>query len=96
MLKGNAVILEWLRSPLVYRGDPVFRDALLNLAARHVDRRAVARHYLHLGQRQRRTYFGDGKSAAVKKLFYALRPAAALRWMRAHPKLRCRRCTSRR
>jgi uncharacterized protein len=85
MLKGNAVALEWLRSPLVYRGDPGFRDAMLALAARHVDRDAVARHYLHLGERQRRTYFGDGKSIAVKKLFYALRPAAALRWMRMHP-----------
>lgn len=84
MLKGNAVILEWLRSPVVYRGDAGFRDSLLDLAQRHADRRLIGRHYLHLGERQRRTYFGDGKSIAVKKLFYALRPAAALRWMRVH------------
>lgn len=84
MLKGNAVILEWLRSPVVYRGDARFRDALLDLAQRHADRRLIGRHYMHLGERQRRTYFGDGKSVAVKKLFYALRPAAALRWMRVH------------
>lgn len=84
MLKGNAVVLEWLRSPLVYRGDAKFRDMLLDLANTHVDRNAVGRHYLHLGERQRRTYFGDGKSVATKKLFYALRPAAALRWLRLH------------
>ena len=84
MLKGNAVVLEWLRSPLIYRGDATFRDALLDLAHRHVDRRAIGCHYLHLGERQRRTYFGDGKSVATKKLFYALRPAAALRWLRSH------------
>lgn len=85
MLKGNAVALEWLQSPCVYRGDAGFRDAWLALAQRHVDRRAIGRHYLHLGEKQRRTYFGDGKSVAIKKLFYALRPAAALRWLRLHP-----------
>jgi predicted nucleotidyltransferase len=40
---------------------------------------------LHLGERQRRTYFGDGKDVPQKKIFYALRPAAALRWLRLHP-----------
>lgn len=85
MLKGNAVVLEWLRSPIAYRCDPEFRDSLLALARRCADRRLIGRHYLHLGERQRRTYFGDGKSIALKKLFYALRPAAALRWLRIHP-----------
>jgi len=85
MLKGNAVIIEWLRSPIVYRGDPVFRDEFLELAERCTERSLIARHYLHLGERQRNTYFGDGKDVAIKKLFYALRPAAALRWMRLRP-----------
>ncbi len=84
MLKGNAVVLEWLRSPIAYRCDPGFRDAFLALARDCADRRLIGRHYLHLGERQRRTYFGDGKSVALKKLFYALRPAAALRWLRMH------------
>jgi predicted nucleotidyltransferase len=48
------------------------------------DRELVARHYLHLGERQRRTYFADSKQVQLKKIFYALRPAAALRWMRHH------------
>jgi uncharacterized protein len=84
MLKGNAVILEWLRSPFVYRGDAGFRAAFLALAQRHASRGRIARHYLHLGERQRQTYFADTDQVAIKKLFYALRPAAALRWMRAH------------
>jgi predicted nucleotidyltransferase len=33
---------------------------------------------------KRATDFGDVKSVAVKKLFYALRSAAALRWLRRH------------
>jgi predicted nucleotidyltransferase len=85
LLKGNAVVLEWLRSPIVYRGDLAFRDALLEFAERFADRRMIGRHYLHLGERQRRVYFGDGFEVAQKKIFYALRPAAALRWMRLHP-----------
>jgi predicted nucleotidyltransferase len=85
LLKGNAVVIEWLTSPIIYRGDPWLRDSLLDLAERFTDRDAIARHYLHLGDGQRRAYFADEKYVSLKKLFYALRPAAALRWMREHP-----------
>lgn len=83
MLKGNAVAVEWLQSPIHYRYDPAFRDALLGLAAEHGARDAVRRHYMHLGEAQWRRYPAEG-DAPVKKLFYALRPAAALRWLRLH------------
>jgi predicted nucleotidyltransferase len=85
LLKGNAVIIEWLTSPIVYGGDAQFREDFLALAARHASRELIGRHYLHLGERQRRVYFGEGKRVAQKKIFYALRPAAALRWLRLHP-----------
>jgi predicted nucleotidyltransferase len=85
LLKGNAVIIEWLTSPIVYGGDSQFRDEFLALAARHASRELIGRHYLHLGDRQRRVYFGEGRRVAQKKIFYALRPAAALRWLRLHP-----------
>ncbi len=84
LLKGNAVILEWLRSPIVYCGEPEFRAELLDFALAFADRSLVGRHYLHLGERQRRVYFGDDKDVPLKKIFYALRPAAALRWLRMH------------
>lgn len=85
LVKGNAVAVEWLMSPIIYDGDRAFRDELAAFAAQHADRVGVARHYLHLGEKQRRTYFADGKHVHLKKLFYALRPAAALRWLRLHP-----------
>lgn len=85
LLKGNAVIIEWLRSPIVYRGEVGFRDDLIAFATAFAHRTLIARHYLHLGERQRRTYFGDGQDVALKKIFYALRPAATLRWLRLHP-----------
>lgn len=85
LLKGNAVIIEWLRSPVVYRGETWFRDDFLRFAQRVANREAIARHYLHLGERQRRVYFGDGTAVAQKKIFYALRPAATLRWLWMRP-----------
>ena len=85
ILKGNAVAIEWLQSPITYRGDPAFRAAMLAFADRTANREAIARHYLPLGLRQYRTYFADRKQVALKKTFYALRPAVALRWLRRHP-----------
>jgi hypothetical protein len=85
LLKGNAVLVEWLMSPIVYDGDAEFREELIGLARRHADAAGTARHYLHLGEGQRKTYFAPGKPVQLKKIFYALRPAAALRWLRMHP-----------
>ncbi len=85
LLKGNAVIVEWLRSPVVYRGQAWFSDGFLEFARLAATREAIGHHYLHLGERQRRVYFGDGTNGAQKKMFYALRPAATLRWLRMRP-----------
>lgn len=85
LLKGNAVVIEWLTSPIHYGTDVEFRDAFLALARNVADRALIGRHYLHLGERQRRTHFREGKPVPQKKVFYALRPAAALRWLRLHP-----------
>ena len=85
VLKGNAVVTEWLTSPIVYRGDVQFRDDLIAFARTFSRRAGIQRHYLHLGEQQRRTHFADGEKVPLKKLFYALRPAAALRWLRLNP-----------
>jgi predicted nucleotidyltransferase len=79
------VVIEWLTSPYAYAGNAEFRDQALALAKAVARPAAIARHYLHLGERQRRTYFADERAVEIKKLFYALRPAIALRWLRLHP-----------
>lgn len=84
LLKGNAVVVEWLQSPIAYRDAPWFRDALLGFAERWLDRGRVINHYLHLGREQQRRHLTDVE-VPVKKLFYSLRPAAALCWLEAHP-----------
>lgn len=82
LLKGNAVVIEWLMSPIDCHREPCFSDELLALARDVVDRDRLVYHYLHLGERQRRTYFADLTNVKRKKLFYALRPALVLRWLR--------------
>ncbi len=84
LVKGNAVVVEWLRSPYVYAGDVEFRREFLALADDVADRSAVGRHYVHvaLGQWER---YGDEQEMSLKKLFYVLRPAATVRWLEAHP-----------
>jgi len=82
VVKGNAVISEWLRSPIVYSGDVTFRDSLLTLAEDVSDRVLLTRHYLHVG---RNKWPDDTRDASLKKIFYSLRPAATLLWLRSHP-----------
>jgi predicted nucleotidyltransferase len=85
LLKGNAVVIEWLTSPIVYRAVIEFRDEMLEFARAFADPIRIQRHYLHLGASQRATYLAGSELVPLKKLFYALRPAAALRWMRVNP-----------
>ena len=81
LLKGNAVVVEWLRSPIIYSGDVEFRDSLLELAGLVTQRALIGRHYLHVG---RQKWTPDVADMSIKKIFYSLRPAAVLRWMRTN------------
>lgn len=85
LLKGNAVVNEWLSSPIIYRGDVGFRDEMAALAAHVASPVSVARHYLRLGRAQFAPFRGEDGAKPFKKLFYALRPALALEWMARRP-----------
>lgn len=82
LLKGNAVVVEWLRSPIVYTGDAEFRAELLELAEQVSNRSLIGRHYLHVGRNQ---WKPGATEMSLKKIFYSVRPAAVLRWMSDHP-----------
>jgi predicted nucleotidyltransferase len=84
-VNGNATVSEWLRSPIVYDGDPAFRDRLLAVVGQVADRAAIGRHYLHVGRDHWRSSGAEaGGECHLKRVFYALRPAAALHWMAHH------------
>ncbi len=85
LLKGNAVILEWLQSPIHYGVDPWFQTAFLELGREVADRNLALRHYFHTAERQRALHLGNAAQVPAKKLFYVLRPMLALRWLRLRP-----------
>jgi uncharacterized protein len=85
LLNGNAVIIEWLTSPIIYQADSAFRDEFRALVDQVADRDRIALHYLHLGRGIVAKYLPDLANVTLKKVFYALRPAIALRWLRLNP-----------
>ncbi|MFD1333011.1 DNA polymerase beta superfamily protein [Methylopila musalis] len=85
LLNGNAVVIEWLTSPIAYGVDERFRAAFLAFAEQVADRDRIARHYRGLGYAHQEQHLRDGQPIALKKLFYMVRPAAALRWLRLRP-----------
>ncbi|MBB4238772.1 nucleotidyltransferase domain-containing protein [Rhizobium esperanzae] len=79
-LKGNAVVVEWLKSPIVYEEEAGFRSRLGELLDLIMVPEKVAAHYVGL-MRQHFQSQGEG-AIKLKKLLYTVRPAIALEWMR--------------
>ena len=85
LMKPNPVMLEWLSSPIRYLWDEEICAKLTAFSKQVTHSAACLHHYLHLGARQWEIYV-DGKDRVnLKKYFYIVRPAMAIRWMRMHP-----------
>jgi len=85
LLKGNVVVVEWLTSPIVYTCETGFRAAFLKLADQVADRALTGRHYYHLAANQLERFLTTSDRVPLKKLFYALRPLMALKWLDENP-----------
>ncbi len=81
--KSNPPLLEWLRSPLVYREAFSVMETLRTLSARYFSSRSCMHHYFHMAEGNYREYL-QGDSVRVKKYFYVLRPVLACKWVAAH------------
>lgn len=78
--KGNATLIEWLDSPIVYRTDSDFLRALRDAAQQtHRSERSFY-HYVHMARRNHREYL-TGATVRLKKYLYVLRPLLAARWI---------------
>ena len=88
LLKSNAVISEWIESPIRYRNDHTVIAKLRVLADEILDSRALAYHYSNLGKLAADRWLDGNHSVPVKKYFYALRPALAIHCLRLHPESR--------
>ena len=80
LAKGNPVLVEWLHSPLVYRCDEVFLDAMRESARGLFQPGKSIHHYLHMAQGNYREYL-QGDTVRLKKYLYVLRPILAARWV---------------
>jgi len=79
--KSNPPLFEWLKSPVVYRHDPVFAVEFGTLANQfHSPRRCFA-HYLHMAFGNWRRYLHGREEVSLKKYLYVFRPLLACRWI---------------
>lgn len=84
MLRSNAVVSEWLESPLVYRHDPAAVAGLRDLADRLLQPQRLAHHYRSIAQTNWSDAIAGRDTVRRKKYLYALRPALVLRHLRLH------------
>jgi uncharacterized protein len=85
LLKSNGALSEWIASPIRYRLDAPVVEKLAWLADSVLNPRALARHYVGVGQNAAQRWLDRGGAVPVKKYFYALRPALAVRHLRMYP-----------
>lgn len=85
LLKPNPVLLEWLSSPIRY----IWRDAacekLVDLSKKVGAGVGCVYHYFNLGENLYRRHVKNEPEVKIKRYFYIVRPAMALRWLRMHP-----------
>ncbi|WP_165791887.1 nucleotidyltransferase domain-containing protein [Thalassospira marina] len=88
LLKHNAVLSEWIDSPIRYVADNPAVPQLSELAGRYFDPHGYACHYASLGKGMVSRWLETDGQIAVKRYFYALRPALSVRALRLDPSRR--------
>lgn len=78
--KSNPALLEWIKSPVVYRADPSFALIFGLLASEYHSRERLFRHYLSMAKSNAREHLRDD-TVRLKKYLYILRPLLACRWI---------------
>lgn len=78
--KGNATLIEWLDSPVVYRADADFLRAMRDAARQVHQPERSFHHYVHMARKNHREHL-CGDTVRLKKYFYVLRPLLATLWI---------------
>ena len=78
--KSNIPLNEWLGSPVTYTEVPGFRERLLQSLPQYFNPIAGLYHYRSMAERALAEGYVEG-TIRIKKLFYALRPLLACRWI---------------
>ena len=78
--KGNATLIEWLDSPIIYRADDSFLKRLRETARQLHQPERSFHHYIHMARKNYRAYL-QGDAVRLKKYLYVLRPLLATLWI---------------
>jgi predicted nucleotidyltransferase len=78
--KSNPPLLEWLRSPIVYKEEFTTTSQLRSAAKTYFNPKSCLYHYLHMAKGNFEAYFRTDM-ARIKKYFYVLRPILACCWI---------------
>lgn len=78
--RGNATLIEWLDSPVVYQSDWNFVNAMRSAASQTHQPERSFHHYLNMARKNYREYL-HGESVRLKKYLYVLRPLLATLWI---------------
>lgn len=79
VLKSNTTPFEWLQSPIIYRENSSFQQALWQLCQHYFSQRSNIHHYLGIARGALETMENESE-IKIKKLFYVLRPLLAAKW----------------
>ncbi|SFL07502.1 hypothetical protein SAMN04487938_3116 [Lysobacter sp. cf310] len=78
--KSNPTLLEWLRSPVVYRQDQALATQLRAIADEYYSPLAAWHHYHQMARGTFRAHH-QGERIRTKKYLYVLRPVLACLWI---------------
>lgn len=84
MRESNPTLLEWLRSPIVYREEGETMSRFRALAERVFSNAKGWHHYSSMAKKNFREHL-QADSVRYKKYLYVLRPLLAARWIRVQP-----------
>lgn len=79
--KSNPPMLEWLRSPIVYREQFSTAEKLRELSEKYYNPRSCMYHYLSMAKGNFNEFLKDRELVKIKKYFYVLRPVLACEWI---------------
>ncbi len=78
--KSNPPLLEWLRSPIIYKEDYSTSMQLRSAVKIYFNPKSCLYHYLHMANGNYEAYFKED-TVKLKKYFYVLRPLLACCWI---------------
>ncbi|MDH6169355.1 putative nucleotidyltransferase [Variovorax boronicumulans] len=84
MRESNPTLLEWLRSPVVYRDDAVAMPRFRALSEAVFSNARAWHHYSSMAKKNFREHL-QADEVRYKKYLYVLRPLLAARWIRTQP-----------